>query len=411
MPNLTVSRRAVVGELIVAAATVALSRRLLAEGTQDVPSRSPSLVRARFDGVTNFSGWRHLDVKIGSRPCVIVSVGGLSLAAVVDSGAGRTVLDWNVALKLGLVPHSGFRAGGFTGETEGGLVDGLSIRIGTLTLSGITAAVLDLATIAAATGEPTGLILGSELFEQVIVDLDFPHERIGLFGPSGPRSPTGATRLPLQNDGLERRNIPIQVGGERPIQALFDLGSDAPLYLSPQYVVDHRLLEGRKVSTVAGAGVEGITVSQIAVLPEIRLGNMVVRDVPVEVPPTWNQPSPAVVGSPVLGRFEIVTDYSRGALWLTADATASQSPFIKDRSGIGAQRLADRLRVIHVARGSPAELVGLRIGDEIVAIDGHPIEPAYLLVHPRPGAGPAGKTLELTLSDGRRLKLTLADYF
>jgi len=30
-------------------------------------------------------------------------------------------------------------------------------------------------------GVSVGMILGSEMFEQVVVDLDFPNERIGLF--------------------------------------------------------------------------------------------------------------------------------------------------------------------------------------------------------------------------------------
>jgi C-terminal processing protease CtpA/Prc len=67
--------------------------------------------------------------------------------------------------------------------------------------------------------------------------------------------------------------------------------------------------------------------------------------------------------------------------------------------------------VLHVAEASPAEASGLKAGDQIVKIDGERVDSAYIISHPRMGARPAGTQSELTLSDGRIVHLTLADYY
>jgi C-terminal processing protease CtpA/Prc len=68
--------------------------------------------------------------------------------------------------------------------------------------------------------------------------------------------------------------------------------------------------------------------------------------------------------------------------------------------------------VLLVAPGSPAAETGWKQGDEITAIDGQKIGPAYSgSPLSRWARGPAGSEVTLTLADGSTRKLTLADYF
>lgn len=98
-------------------------------------------------------------------------------------------------------------------------------------------------------------------------------------------------------------------------------------------------------------------------------------------------------------------------LALTLDSNTIGVPFEKDRSGIGAQRSANGLRIIHVASGSPAADIGLRAGDEIIAIDDHFVDDDYLRRHPAMGSRPSGTAIKLALADGRTFILELRDYF
>jgi C-terminal processing protease CtpA/Prc len=94
------------------------------------------------------------------------------------------------------------------------------------------------------------------------------------------------------------------------------------------------------------------------------------------------------------------------------DAERIRDPFVKDRSGLAALPAKDRLKVLMVAPGSPAERAGLKEGAEILAINGKPIDAGYSgsalsqWAHQAPGT-----TVELTLSDGSTQQLTLQDYY
>src|SRR3990167_5381759 len=78
-----------------------------------------------------------------------VSINGIASAAIIDSGARRTILDSAFALRLGLRARPGFKGVGLTGQIFGAYADGLQIQLGDQTLANISAAVLDLSGIAA----------------------------------------------------------------------------------------------------------------------------------------------------------------------------------------------------------------------------------------------------------------------
>jgi C-terminal processing protease CtpA/Prc len=72
----------------------------------------------------------------------------------------------------------------------------------------------------------------------------------------------------------------------------------------------------------------------------------------------------------------------------------------------------DRLKVLMVAPGSPAERAGLKEGAEIVAVDGKQVDAGYSgsdlsrWPHQAPGT-----VVKLTLADGSIQPLTLQDYY
>jgi predicted aspartyl protease len=342
---------------------------------------------------------------------VDVSVNGLATAAIIDSGAGRTIIDRSLAQKLQLAAGPAFRAAGVTSNAYGELASGLSIRLGDLVLGDLDVAVLDLSILSKVGDKSINVIIGRELFERVLVDLDFRKNRIGCFEFGAAPDLVDAIELPLNADGLGRRYVSISIGDGEGVPACYDLGSDIPLVIAPGYAESHRLLDGLRVSSVASAGVSGISLGQVAVLPRVRIGGVTFSNVPVQVPAAWNQSGSVLAGLPIWSRFGNLVDYSRNRLSLTPVPNLLTAPFPKDRSGIGATRMNGHLQIIHVAEGSPAESIGLRAGDEIVAIDGHPVDSAYLSSHARLGVRPAGTEAALTLADGRHLKLVLADYF
>lgn len=338
-----------------------------------------------------------------------IQVDGRPAAAVVDTGATRTVLDRSFAERMGIVARDGFQGLGLTGALSGGLAVDLVIEVGGRRLSGLNPAVLDLSGLASALGHPVEVILGQELFETSLVELDFPRSRLRLRPPGAQRGVGTPLRLSASSD--RHRTLPLTIGKHPPVDAALDLGSNVPLYLHPDLAERIGLLRGLRTSTAASAGAEGIEVSRVAVLPSIEIAGVDVHNVPVQVPDTWKFASEALVGLPILQRFHLGLDFQHSRIWIQPEPAALELPFPKDRSGLGAVPAEGRLRIIHVATGSPAQRSGLVPGDEIVAVDGRMIDEEYLRERPRIGKRPVGTVVVLELTSGEIRRLILEDYF
>jgi predicted metalloprotease with PDZ domain len=118
------------------------------------------------------------------------------------------------------------------------------------------------------------------------------------------------------------------------------------------------------------------------------------------------------VGLYVLSRFHLITDYPHDALWLTAEPKAIVEPFARNRTGLDLTPSPDRLVVMLVRPGSPAEQNGWKEGAEIIAIDGHKVDALFSgSALSRWSEQPAGTDVALTLADGSIRHLTLADYY
>jgi predicted aspartyl protease len=340
---------------------------------------------------------------------VDVTINGVPASAIIDSGAGRSVLDQGFADRQGLAQRDGFSVAGVTGATTGTTVDRLEVQIGSASIRGISAGVLNLNAYSTPGDRTTDLIIGRDLFDDVAVSIDFERSTIELaknYRNSAPRSPGDA--LDVGPRGTPYIDIEV---GDRTLSAAFDLGYNGSLILSPDFVAETGLLVGRRVSTIASAGAEGMSISRLSTIPRIGIAGQTLHDVPLEIPATWARPRPGIVGLDILKRFRITTDYRRRRVWLDPIAALSSTPIPRDRSGIGATPNGSGLVVIHVAEGSPAQMSGLKVGDLIATINGERVDLPYILSHPRMGAQAAGTRYALGLGDGRILTVVLADYF
>lgn len=340
-----------------------------------------------------------------------VMVNGRPATAILDSGATRTVVGYELAKQLALHLEPGFQASGLTRGIKGHFARNLEVLFGGVRMPIPKVAVVDLSAIGAASRNPIDLVLGQEIFEQRIVDIDFPSHRLCFRDPGRAISDAYPVQVPLRRATDGMRTIAISLEGRTPIQASIDLGSNVPLYVSPDYCAAVRMLDGKKWSTSLTAGAEGPEIGQVAALSRLEMADIEINDIPVAVPATWKHHSPALIGLPILRRFRMITDFARDVLWLMADRQLVRTPFAKDRSGMGTVPAGDRLRIVHVAPSSPAEEIGLKIGDEILSINGRRVDAEYLRSGRREGKKETGTSFILGLSDGSERRMVLADYY
>jgi predicted aspartyl protease len=369
---------------------------------------TPSQAGAEKSGCTS-ADWHDFDVDRDRHIRVPVTIAGVAFSAVLDSGATRSVIDRRIAGQLGLRMQPGYTARGLTRDVEGAIGEAATVRIGDIALS-LSMGVLDLGALSKASSRPIDVVLGREIFEQGIVDIDFRKGRIRFLNRDCRRRDDRAIVLPLRNkDGMY--SVTATVEGKRDVDFLLDLGSTVSVYLSPSYALEAKLLEGKKVSTGMTVGMEGLDLSLLSTLRSFNLGGVEFRNVPVAIPERWSQQTSGVIGLPVLARFRVQIDAAAGNIRLTPAGDADREPFARDRSGLSTYREDRHLRVLHVARGSPAERAGLRPNDRIVAINGVGVPKAYPPGAVPIGRKPAGTVVKLLTAEGGDHSITLEDYY
>jgi predicted aspartyl protease len=406
--------------------SMTFSRRGLAAAALATAAAGPAAAAAgsvrvgrhiRLETAGGTTGWTPFVLHREGQIFLPAQVNGVAAEAFLDSGVSRLVLGRAFAERAGLKLSGSLKGHGVTGSTEGAWAKGpLEVRVGSLVLTREEAAVFDTAELSVASARSMDLFLGREVFDALLVDIDFPSRQIAFHDPRSFSPPRGAVAVPLRPSG-QLRSVPVSIEDRPPVPATFDLGNNVALKISPKWAGEQKLLDGKRTTTASSVGINGGSRNTELVLSTLEIGGFALKDVPVAVTDSWANDAkgiatPTNIGLPVFSRFRIVTDYGRDRLWLIPSAAAMQTPFRKNRSGLRSTFAGDRLRVLHVSRGGPAERLGWKEGEEIVAVDGVRIDAGYVN-HARSfwGSGPAGTTVRLTMADGSVRQLTLEDYF
>jgi hypothetical protein len=367
------------------------------------------------------TGWIDFTFLNDEQIFIPATINGLAVDLLLDSGAGITVLDGGFAKKIGVKLGGAMGVVGAGGQAIMQLAPDLQIRLGSLTLRRITAGVVDLAVLGQRDGHPIPVILGKEVFNQLIIDIDFRRRKIAFRDPESFSGPAGAPRVALGRH-KDRRSVLVSVEGGAPLPFDFDLGAASPLIVYSSYRDSARLLDGRPQSLELSGGVGGITKSKIATLAYITIAGVRIADIPTDFPDAADNAfnsnrTGGSIGLPVFSRFRLIADYPHDALWLIPDAKALAEPFHKDRSGLLGEPAGRHLKVLMVAPGSPAERTGWKQGAEIVAVKildrngnkngaSYPPSPLSFWATKQPGT-----IVVLTLADGSIRQITLADYY
>lgn len=373
----------------------------------------PPRLSHAFSGGAVSTGWRPFTFWQDKRIFAPLKINGRPIDALLDSGVSLLVLDKTFAAELGLRRDAAFNAHGLGGQGAGDFSNGpADIDLGGLVLRTNRIAIMDMSPWSDLLGRRLDVMLGRELFEQVMVDLDFDGRQMALHDSRGFGAPPGLKSLPTrQAHGV--RSLSVRIDGAAPIQAAFDLGAGDALSLSSRYAARHRTLSQLPSAATIGYGVEGFRQSRIVTIPSVDLGDFRILETPASITESWVNDErggpPANLGIDVLSRFRLVTDFPRDRLWL--QPRLGLGPIPKDRTGLRTARRGDQLEILLVAPEGPAAGTGLKAGDRIIAIDDNAVADMPLSDPIRWNTAPAGTPLRLTLADGTRRDLVLTDYY
>jgi predicted metalloprotease with PDZ domain len=117
------------------------------------------------------------------------------------------------------------------------------------------------------------------------------------------------------------------------------------------------------------------------------------------------------IGLGYLQRYRVLLDPSAGRMVMAAGSDVDRPP-LRSTSGLLVGFYSDRLRVLHVMRGSPAAVAGWQAGDQICSVDGQPITANYASepISTWSVADP-GRIVRLGICGGGVRKLTLERFY
>ena len=314
---------------------------------------------------------------------VEVHIDGKPLQLVLDTGAAGTVLAPEAAGKLGLevVEWKARVTSATGGQVATRLALTKRITVGDAWTENEPVVVSEMP------GHIDGL-LGVSTLADWDVRIDPPAKNLTLF-PAGKAPPQkGETAVLLtcelvnpeasrsNRQGLRRINlgVPVRVGAHE-LTATPDLGYGGVLQLSGALAEKFapEAMKDSRPGLVTGLDLSGKTVSQSAKLPEFAFGPDTLRGLPmdvIDVTPSSKAARVGILGLNLLRHYVMTFRFSAGELRLKPLGTVQE---VTQSSTAGINLDQDN-KILSVVLEGPAAKAGLRAGDELLEIEGHPLK-------------------------------------
>ena len=305
---------------------------------------------------------------------------------LLDNGAADLFISEAKAQALGLSRSA--RAGS---QIQGTVyVPNLSFQVGTAKITDHRSAVLsqaELKRLSQYFGRPVDGILGYELFQQLVVEVDLVKHQLSLFSPQTYRVQGQGDRIPIQiKDRRPYLDATVLPYGSPPLPAtlLVDLGSNGALSIAAGCGTDRKLIASapkilrRQLTTIRGT--QQISVGQVKAL---KLGQQSIKQ-PLTVFSTDAEACDRLsgkIGSQILQQFRLVFNYPQQQLRLEPQRDSSRPEYEYDLSGLWIQaqsqdqgKGANAYRIETVFPDTPAAAAGLQAGDMLHQINRRPVE-------------------------------------
>jgi predicted aspartyl protease len=346
----------------------------------------------------------------GNRIVIPITINGHVTQAMLDTGASLTTIDRAYARSIALPEGFKIQAKGAGGDVDAELVSGLSLDIGALRIDNGSVGVMDLAPIARAIGRPINVVVGRDFFNSAVISIDWAKKQLVARSHESFQPGAAATAMQLTKRG-PFNTISISIAGAPAVEALFDLGNGSALVMPVTYWSGRPEVASLKYAGAISGGVGGLRAARAVIVPTVTLAGKTFTSVPAILSESGNDDDPTQmtnVGIGMMKQFKVDLDLGRDRVYLTPRSDAPL--FERDRAGVRFDLLGDRLKVTFVSPQGPAAAAGLKVGDEIVAVDERQVTHDYYSA-PDWARGPAGTSILLTRADRSKAKVTLADYY
>lgn len=262
-------------------------------------------------------------------------------------------------------------------------------------------------------GFPIHGILGAPFFKSFDVEVDYWNEQLTLYPPGSaiPHRKMDAVRLSFYQDKPY-----IQAGVAAPTEAdtqaalmanfLIDLGASHAVSIS-RHASEGFVLPSEHRQAFLGRGIGGALTGEVARIEALGIGSycfchpLAVYPDSLSLPLFRNQQKAVAgsIGGDIWQRFTILLSYQRETLYLRPNSQF-KSPFRYNTSGLEITNPVPGLPIYTIERvlhNSPAEIAGVKPGDQIMTLNGFAAAQMSFTYVLRQLNGRPGKNLRLSL--------------
>ncbi|MFK8057017.1 MAG: aspartyl protease family protein [Saprospiraceae bacterium] len=314
----------------------------------------------------------------------------LPLSFIFDTGSKHTILtDENFIPFLGQLPEEEIQIVGsdLSIPITGHIMRRTSLSVGEVDLENQSLILLDggILDLNVLTGEDIHGILGIGAFGAYAVKINYQTGTIELFEAESFRPSKKAITVPIRVEKSKAYvdiEAEIHPGKTQQLSLLLDSGASLSMLIHVAQA-DSTLFPPRLVTGTFGYGLGGYLEGYVGRsdfvhvgpidLPGIITHFQVLSDVNTlaDIPTREG-----IIGNGILDRFTVIIDFPSKELHLVP-IRHRQRRAKYDRSGLRLVRdgaKLDELRVQHIVKGSPADLAGISVGDELLKVGIYPIK-------------------------------------
>ncbi|MGN6402857.1 MAG: aspartyl protease family protein [Flavisolibacter sp.] len=298
-----------------------------------------------------------------------------TLNFILDTGSGGISLDSTTAAYFGLkATPSNKTIRGIAGIKKVSFLNNHILCLPQLNVDSLNFHINDYGILTSVYGERIDGIIGYSLLSRYILKVDFDSSKIEIWSKGSFRYPRGGFLFRPAINTLPVQSARVKDGLTITSRFLFDMGAGLNMMLTTDFIKDSALMhKKRKFYTKQAEGLGGKIDMSMTVIKEIKLGPYKFRNVPIYIfDDEYNVTSypylGGLIGNDLLRRFNIILNYGRRDIYLTPNTHYNEA---FDYSYTGLELYLENGQIIlgDVAKGSPAEAIGLKEGDVVVAVN------------------------------------------
>jgi hypothetical protein len=308
-----------------------------------------------------------LHAKLGSFPD--------TLNFILDTGSSGISLDSTTADFLNVKPVPTERTiRGIAGIRKVSFLYNQQLHFPGLTIDSLNFHINDYGILTAVYGERIDGIIGFAVLNRYIVKLDYDSLQISFCTKGTIRYPRGGYLLKPAINQLVAQQLRVKDVETINGRFLYDMGAGLCMLLTRDFIEDSVFIDKRKKRWVKeGEGLGGKIDMELLVIKEVKIGPYRFRKVPIFIFDDVNNVTSypymgGLIGNDILRRFNVILNYEQSDIYLTPN-THYNDVFDYSYSGVELYLIQGLIIIGDVAKDSPAELSGIREGDEVIAIN------------------------------------------